>query len=144
MAGRPINIEQREMRKREVDAAIEILKRQDRIVTKKTIAEEMGISVQSLYGTGFLSVYISELESTGIVQKERGSASSLSAAEAKKLGKTVTSLQKEVKRLKEKVEAQEKILVAKDTEIEELVKQLEIERGNNFLKQKREFAQRRI
>ena len=30
------------------------------------------------------------------------------------------------------------------TEIEELVKQLEIERGNNFLKQKREFAQRRI
>jgi len=144
MAGRPINEAQRETRKREVDAAIRVIRKRRQPVTRKTIAEEMGISVQSLYGAGFLSQYINDLEADGVVIKERANAAGVTAAEAKQLAKTITRLQREIKRLKEKLDAQEKTIAAKDTEIADLVEQLEIERGNSFLKQKREFAQRRI
>lgn len=144
MAGRPVSEEQREARKREVDAAIRVIKKRHQAVTRKTIAEEMGISVQSLYGAGFLSQYINDLQTGGVVVQARASAVEVTAAEAKQLTKTVTRLQREIKQLKEKLDVQEKSLAEKDTEIADLIEQLEIERGNTFLKQKRHFAQRRI
>ena len=144
MAGRPVREEFREARRREVDATIRVIQKRRQPVTRKTIAEEMGISVQSLYGAGFLSSYISELEGGGVVVKERGNAAGLTAAEAKKLRKTIDNLQDKIKCLKEKLDTQEKSLAEKDAEIEELIEQLEIERGNTFLKQKRDFAQCRI
>lgn len=144
MAGRPVNEAQRETRKREVDAAIRVIRKRRQPVTRKTIAEEMGISVQSLYGAGFLSQYINDLEADGVVVKERANAAGVTAAEAKQLTKTITRLQREIKQLKEKVYAQEESLAEKDVKIADLVEQLEIERGNTFLKQKREFAQRHI
>lgn len=144
MAGRPVSEEYRETRKREVNAAIDVIKKRHLAVTRKVIAEEMGISVQSLYGAGFLSSYISELESTGVIAEERRNAAGLTAAEAKKLRKTIDNLQDKIKCLRKKLEMQEKSLAEKDAEIEELTEQLEIERGNTFLRQKRNFAQRRI
>ena len=144
MAGRPVNEEQRKARRREVDAAIRVIKKRRRPVTRKTIAEEMDITVQSLYGTGFLSQYISELEAEGVVLKERGSAAGLTAKEAKELTKTINKLRDEVKQLQEKINEQKKVIAAKDAEIAALNEQVEIERGNNFLKQKHDFAQRRI
>lgn len=144
MAGRPVSEEQREARKREVDVAIRVIKKRHQAVTRRTIAEEMGISVQSLYGAGFLSQYINDLESDSVVVKTRANAAGVTAAEAKQLTKTITRLQREIKRLKEKVDAQEKSIAEKDAEIADLVEQLEIERGSTFLKQKRDFAQRRI
>ena len=53
MAGRPVNEAQREERRQEVDTAIAVIKRRNQPVTKKAIAEEMGITIQSLYGAGF-------------------------------------------------------------------------------------------
>lgn len=144
MAGRPVSEEQREARKKEVNETIRVIKKRCQPVTRRTIAEEMGISVQSLYGAGFLSQYINNLESDGVVVKARAHAAGVTAAEAKQLTKMITRLQREIKRLKEKLDAQEKALAEKDTEIADLVEQLEIERGNSFLRQKREFAQRRI
>ena len=144
MAGRPVNEAQRETRKREVDAAIRVIRKRRQPVTRKTIAEEMGVSVQSLYGAGFLSQYINDLQADGVVVQARANAVEVTAAEAKQLTKTVARLQREIKRLKEKVDAQEERLAEKDMEIADLVEQLEIERGNTFLKQKREFALRRI
>ena len=144
MAGRPASEEHRETRKREVNAAIDVIKKRHLAVTRKAIAEEMGISVQSLYGAGFLSSYISELEGVGVIAKDRGNAAGLTAAEAKKLRKTIDNLQDKIKCLKKKLDMQGKILAEKDAEIENLMEQLEIERGNTFLKQKRDFAQRRI
>ena len=104
----------------------------------------MDITVQSLYGTGFLSQYISELEAEGVVLKERGSAAGLTAKEAKGLTKTINKLRDEVKQLKEKINEQKKVIAEKEAEIAALNEQVEIERGNNFLKQKHDFAQRRI
>ena len=95
-------------------------------------------------GKPFLSQYINNLESDGVVVKERANAAGVTAAEATQLKKTITNLQREIKRLKEKLDAQEKSLAEKDTEIADLIEQLEIERGNTFLKKKRQFAQRRI
>ena len=144
MAGRPINPELREARKREVDAAIQLIKRRHRPVTRKAIADEVGITVQSLYGTGYLSLYINELENAGIIEKERGTPASLTDAEAKRLTKTVTKLENELRRLKEQVKRQAKELKSKDEEIAALQEQLQVERGKTFLKQKRDFAQRHI
>ena len=144
MAGRPVNEAQREERKREVDAAIAVIKKRNQPVTKKTIAEEMGLTVQSFYVAGFLSQYAKELEQAGVIIKERTNAAGMTAAEAKQLTKTITRLQREIKQLKEKLGAQKKTIAEKDSEIADLVEQLQIERGNTFLKQKREFAQRRI
>ena len=42
--------------------------------TKKTIAEEMGLTVQSFYVAGFLSQYVKELEQAGVIVKERGNS----------------------------------------------------------------------
>lgn len=144
MAGRPINMEQREMRKKEVDIAIDIIQKRKQLVTRKAIAEEMGLTIQSLYGTGFLGLYISELESAGVIVKERGNAAPLTAAEAKRLMKTIAGLQKEITHLKEKLNTQAKDIKEKDAEIASLIEQLEIERGNTFMRQKTEFALRRI
>lgn len=144
MAGRPVDEKKREERKREVDTAISAIQRRKQPVTKKTIAEEMGITVQSLYGPGFLSRYVKALEDSGVVAKERGNIAILTAAEEKALRKENAGLRKDVNRLKEKVAALELTLTEKDKTIAELNEQLEIERGNTFLKQKRDFAQRRI
>ena len=144
MAGRPVNLEQREARKREVDAAIKVIKRRQRPVTRRAIADEIGISVQSLYGSGYLSLYINELDAAGLIEKERGNPTSLTDAEVKKLTQTVSKLQNEVKKLKKKVSEQAKELLSKDTEIAALQGELQIERGKNFLKEKRDFAQRHI
>ena len=48
MAGRPVNEEYRDARKREVDAAVELIKRRGETANRKTIALELGITVQSL------------------------------------------------------------------------------------------------
>lgn len=144
MAGRPVNEAQREERKREVDAAIAVIKKRNQLATKKTIAEEMGLSVQSFYVAGFLSQYVNELEQAGVIVKERGNSAGLTAAEAKVLRKKIATLEKENNRLKENVAAFEKTITERDKKIANLNEQLEIERGNAFLKQKREFAQRRI
>lgn len=144
MAGRPVNEAQREDRKREVDTAISFIQKRQHPVTKKAIAEEMGLTIQSFYGPGFLSQYVKELEESGVIVKERGNAAALTATEAKKLMKTISSLHKEINRLKERLSTQEKALAEKDREIVDLIEQLEIERGNTFLEQKREFARHRI
>lgn len=144
MAGRPVNEAQREERRREVDAAIAVIRKRKQPVTKKAIAEEMGVTVQSFYVAGFLSQYIKELEQSGVIVKERGNAAPLTAAEAKALEKKNASLQKENGRLKEKISAQEKVIADKGKEIAELMEQLEIERGNTFLKKKTEFASRHM
>ena len=144
MAGRPVNEAQREERRREVDAAIAVIRKRKQPVTKKAIAEEMGVTVQSFYVAGFLSQYIKELEQSGVIVKERGNAAPLTAAEAKALEKKNASLQKENGRLKEKISALEKVIADKGKEIAELMEQLEIERGNTFLKKKTEFASRHM
>ena len=71
MAGRPVNEAYREERKNEVDAAIALIKQRNRPVSRKAIAVELGVSVQSLYGTGFLSCYIKELEALGVIDPEK-------------------------------------------------------------------------
>ena len=144
MAGRPVNESQREERRREVDTAIAVIKRRNQPVTKKAIAEEMGITIQSLYGAGFLATYIKSLEQAGVIVKERGNAAPLTAAEVKALEKKNASLQKENGRLKEKISNLEKVIADKDKENADLTEQLEIERGNTFLKKKAEFASRHI
>ncbi|MBQ3549290.1 MAG: hypothetical protein IJA33_05375 [Oscillospiraceae bacterium] len=144
MAGRPVNESQREERRREVDTAIAVIKRRNQPVTKKAIAEEMGITIQSLYGAGFLAQYAKELEQAGVIIKERGNAAPLTAAEVKSLEKQNASLQKENGRLKEKISNLEKVIADKDKENADLTEQLEIERGNTFLKKKAEFASRHI
>ena len=68
----------------------------------------------------------------------------LTAAEAKALKKKVATLEKENDRLKEKVAAFEKTITERDKKITNLNEQLEIERGNTFMKKKTEFASRRI
>lgn len=144
MAGRPVNEAQREERRREVDAAIAVIRKRKQPVTKKTIAEEMGLTVQSFYVAGFLRQYAEELEQASVIVKERGTAAPLTAAEVKALEKKNACLQKEVDRLKEKVSNQDVIIDEKERAIAELTEQLEIERGNTFLKKKAEFASRHI
>ena len=144
MVGRPVDEKKREERKREMDAAILAIQRRKQPVTKKTIAEEMGITVQSLYGPGFLSRYVKALEDIGVVAKERGNTARLTAEEEKALRKENAGLRKDVNRLKEKVSALEHALTEKDKAIADLNEQLEIERGNTFLKKKKEFAAGRI
>ena len=144
MAGRPVNEAQREERRQEVDAAIAVIKRRNQPVTQKAIAEEMCITIQSLYGAGFLAQYAKELEQSGVIVKERGNAAPLAAAEAKALEKQNASLQKENGRLKEKISTLEKVIADKDKENAVLTEQLEIERGNTFMKKKAEFASRHI
>ena len=144
MAGRPVNEAEREKRRQEVDDAIAVIKRRKQPVTKKAIAEEMGITVQSLYGSGFLSQYIKELEELDVVVKERGNTARLTASEEKALRKENASLRKNVNRLKEKVSTLEHMLTEKDKSIADLNEQLEIERGNTFMKKKAEFASRHI
>lgn len=144
MAGRPVNEAQREERRQEVDTAIAVIKRRNQPVTKKAIAEEMGITIQSLYGAGFLATYIKVLEQAGVIVKERGNAAPLTAAEVKALEKKNASLQKENGRLKEKISNLEKVIADKDKENANLTEQLEIERGNTFMKKKAEFASRHI
>ena len=143
MAGRPVNEEYRDARKREVDVAVELIKRRGETANRKTIALELGITVQSLYGGGFLSCYIKELEESGIITVERA-AVSISATEAKKLTKAAERLQKENKRLKAQLSAQQELVSNREEEIDALKKQLEIEHGKSFLKAKREFAQSRV
>ena len=143
MAGRPVNEEYRDARKREVDAAVELIKRRGETANRKTIALELGITVQSLYGGGFLSCYIKDLEESGIITVERTTVS-ISATEAKKLTKATERLQKENKRLKAQLSAQQELVSNREEEIDALKKQLEIERGKAFLKAKREFAQSRV
>ncbi len=143
MAGRPVNEEYRDARKREVDAAVELIKRRGETANRKTIALELGITVQSLYGGGFLSCYIKALEESGIITVERTTVS-ISATEAKKLTKATERLQKENKRLKAQLSAQQELVSNREEEIDALKKQLEIERGKAFLKAKREFAQSRV
>ena len=144
MAGRPVNEAQREERRQEVDTAIAVIKRRNQPVTKKAIAEEMGITIQSLYGAGFLARYAKQLEQSGVIVKERGNAAPLTVAEVKTLEKKNASLLKEIDRLKEKVSKQDVIIDEKERAIAELTEQLEIERGNTFLKKKAEFASRHI
>ena len=144
MAGRPVNKAHREKRKREVDATIAVIKKRNQPVTKKAIAEEMGLTVQSFYVSGFLSQYVKELEQTGIIVKERGNSAGVTTAEAKALRKKVSTLKKENDRLKEKVAVLEQSITEMNKKVTNLNEQLEIERGNTFLKQKHEFAQRRI
>ncbi|MBP3698758.1 MAG: hypothetical protein J6J01_04660 [Oscillospiraceae bacterium] len=144
MAGRPVNEAQREERRQEVDTAIAVIKRRNQPVTKKAIAEEMGITIQSLYGAGFLATYIKVLEQAGVIVKERGNAAPLTLAEVKALEKKNASLLKEIDRLKEKVSKQDVIIDEKERAIAVLTEQLEIERGNTFLKKKAEFASRHI
>ena len=144
MAGRPVNKAQREKRRQEVDAAIAVIKRRKQPVTKKAIADEMGLSIQSFYVAGFLRQYAEELENSGVIVKERGNAAPLTAAEVKALEKKNASLQKENGRLKEKISNLEKVIADKDKENADLTEQLEIERGNTFLKKKAEFASRHI
>ena len=72
MAGRPVNEAQREKRRQEVDAAIVVIRRRKQPVTKKAIADEMGLSIQSFYAAGFLRQYAAELENSGVIIKERG------------------------------------------------------------------------
>jgi len=144
MAGRPVNEAQREERRRELDAAITIIKKRNRPVTKKAIAEEMGLTIQSFYGTGFLSQYIKELEQSAVIVKERGNSSSLSAEEEKALKRANAKLEKENDRLKVKIAVLGKAVANKDKEIAYLIEQLEIERGNTFMKMKKEFASRHI
>lgn len=144
MAGRPVNEAQREERRQEVDTAIAVIKRRNQPVTKKAIAEEMGITIQSLYGAGFLAQYAKDLEQSGVIVKERGNAAPLTVAEVKTLEKKNASLLKEIDRLKEKVSKQDVIIDEKERAIAELTEQLEIERGNTFLKKKAEFASRHI
>lgn len=144
MAGRPVNEAQREERRREVDAAIAVIKKRKQAVTKKAIAEEMGITVQSLYGAGFLAQYAKELEEAGVIVKERGNAAPLTVAEVKALEKKNASLLKEIARLKEKVSNQDVIIDEKERTIADLTEQLKIERGNTFMKKKAEFASRHI
>lgn len=144
MAGRPVNEAQREERRQEVDAAIEVIQRRNQPVTKKAIAEEMGITIQSLYGAGFLARYAKELKEAGVIVKERGNAAPLTLAEVKALEKKNASLLKEIDRLKEKVSKQDVIIDEKERAIAVLTEQLEIERGNTFLKKKAEFASRHI
>ena len=144
MAGRPVNEAQREERRQEVDTAIAVIKRRNQPVTKKAIAEEMGITIQSLYGAGFLAQYAKDLEQSGVIVKERGNAAPLTVAEVKTLEKKKASLLKEIDRLKEKVSKQDVIIDEKERAIAVLTEQLEIERGNTFLKKKAEFASRHI
>lgn len=144
MAGRPVNEAQREERRQEVDTAIAVIKRRNQPVTKKAIAEEMGITIQSLYGAGFLARYAKELEEAGVIVKERGNAAPLTLAEVKALKKKNASLQKEIDRLKEKVSTQAAIIDENERAIADLTEQLEIERGNTFMKKKAEFASRHI
>lgn len=144
MAGRPVNESQREERRREVDAAIAVIKKRKQPVTKKAIAEEMGLTIQSFYVAGFLSQYIKELEQSGVIVKERGNAAPLTATEAKALEKKNASLQKENGRLKEKISTLEKVIADKDKENADLMEQLEVERGNTFMKKKAEFASRHM
>ena len=144
MAGRPVNEAQREERRQEVDTAIAVIKRRNQPVTKKAIAEEMGITIQSLYGAGFLAQYAKDLEQSGVIVKERGNAAPLTVAEVKTLEKKNASLLKEIDRLKEKVSKQDVIIDEKERAIAELTEQLEIERGNTILKKKAEFASRHI
>lgn len=143
MAGRPVNEEYRDARKREVDAAVELIKRRGETANRKTIALELGITVQSLYGGGFLSCYIKDLEECGVITVERATVS-ISATEAKKLIKATERLQKENKRLKAQLSVQQELVSNREEEIDALKKQLEIERGKAFLKAKREFAQSRV
>ena len=144
MAGRPVNEAQREERRQEVDTAIAIIKRRNQPVAKKAIAEEMGITIQSLYGAGFLARYAKELEEAGVIVKERGNAAPLTLAEVNALEKKNASLQKEIDRLKEKVSTQAAIIDENERAIADLTEQLEIERGNTFMKKKAEFASRHI
>ena len=53
---------------------------------------------------GFLSGYIKELESGGVITPEQGSELSMSAAQVRKLDKAMTELQAEDKRLKTKLD----------------------------------------
>lgn len=113
-------------------------------MTKKAIAEEMGITIQSLYGAGFLARYAKELEEAVVIVKERGNAAPLTLAEVKALEKKNASLQKEIDQLKEKVSTQAAIIDENERAIADLTEQLEIERGNTFIKKKAEFASRHI
>lgn len=121
MAGRPVNEEYRDARKREVDAAVELIKRRGETANRKTIALELGITVQSLYGGGFLSCYIKALEESGIITVERTTVS-ISATEAKKLTKATERLQKENKRLKAQLSAQQELVSNREEEIDALKK----------------------
>lgn len=144
MAGRPVNEAQREKRRQEVDAAIAVIKRRKQPVTKKAIADEMGLSIQSFYVAGFLRQYAEELENSGVIVKERGRSSALSAEEEKALRRENTKLKKENEVFKQKITKLKKIVAAEKAKNADLTEQLEIERGNTFMKKKAEFASRHI
>ena len=92
----------------------------------------------------WVAQYAKELEQAGVIIKERGNAAPLTAAEAKALEKKNASLLKEIEHLKEKVSKQDAIIDDKERAIADLTEQLEIERGNTFMKKKAEFASRHM
>ena len=113
MAGRLVNEAQREKRRQEVDAAIAVIKRRKQPVTKKAIADEMGLSIQSFYVSGFLRQYAEELENSGVIIKARGRSSALSAKEEKALRRENAKLKEENGRSSRKSPSSRKSLLQK-------------------------------
>jgi len=104
----------------------------------------MGLSIQSFYVAGFLRQYAEKLENSGVIIKARGRSSALSAEEEKALRRENTKLKKGNEALKQKITELKKTVAEEKAKNTELTEQLEIERGNIFMKKKAEFASRHI
>ena len=144
MAGRPVDPAIREKRKREVDAAISLLASLGKPATRKNIANEMGLSVQNLYGPGYLSVYIQELETSGVVRSEQDLHPQLSSSEVKVLQKENKHLKTENARLQKQYNKACESMAQQAQEIESLSQDLLRVKGDLFKLRQQAFARSRI
>lgn len=144
MAGRPIDPMFRAQRLTELDSVILQLQQENKPVTRKNIAEHMGLSVQALYGSGFLSERIKMLEATGVISSGKSAPAQITESELKKLRKNNARLQTEVERLQKRNAELSESLKKKNLEINCLTESLFTVRGELFSMQKLEFAQNRI
>ena len=144
MAGRPIDTQLRAQRLAEIDTAILSLQNRRLPITRKTIAGEMGLTVQALYGSGYLSKRIEELEDKGVISSVKAAPSKVTEAEWKALLKANKKLETEKARLTKKNTELTTALDKKEQEIADLNEEIKRIKGELFRTQQFEFTQNRI
>ena len=146
MAGRPTNPKEREKKKCEVDTAIDSLQKRGIPVTRKSLADELGISVQNFYAgknskLGYVAQYV---ESLGVLKKFDTSQPLDFEAEVKRLKNDNERLKKDNARLREKDKLSQATIKCKEEMIDTLKIKLEDFNGKKFEEQKRKFISSRI
>lgn len=146
MAGRPVNLEERECKKRELDHAVAALQERRLPVTRKSLASELGISVQNFYKpkNGKLSFIAEYAESLDVFEKRPPLRETNLEAELNRLKSENERLKKENAKIRDRDKLLQAQIKTKDEMIDALTMKVDTLEGYKFQQQKYEFINSRI